>query len=172
MIYKDYYEEPGIKEICHAIKQAEDPYARQIALHTVADCLAREVLDIGSPCFLIPAPQSSGRAEYTKDICMLISGMTGANVLDVVGCVPHEPVYTQKRKGIYGENLRAEFFRTGDVPEAGALFFVDNVIATGETYTRICRLLSRKPVPLVYAVDHKKLKDKKILGTGNLKRNF
>ena len=164
-LYQDYYTAPGAREVCHALKHANCPCERETALRISAAYLSGTLGAADGKCFLVPAPQSRGRAEYTLDMCMLISAMTGAKVLDVIRCVPHEPLYAQKQKGKDINRLQAEFYLADKVPEIGRIFLVDNVIATGETYTRISRLFNRRLIPLVYAVDYKSLKDRTILET-------
>lgn len=160
MIFQDYYSTPGVRETCHQMKEG-DGYLREKAITKAAIYLAQEG-GINSTCYLIPAPQHSGRALYTKDLCEKIAHLTGACVLDIVRCHPHDAMYEQKqeRPGCLPE---AEFFLEGFIPEDGTLLFIDNVISTGETFNRINVLFGGALLPMPYAVDYTRLADEKIL---------
>lgn len=83
-----YYGDPGVRQICHEVKQNEVPDLKQKAIEQIAENLVkRNFVKLGD--VLIPAPQHTGDAEYTKEIAELISGKTGAVVADVLKCTPH-----------------------------------------------------------------------------------
>ena len=161
MIFQDYYSTPGVRETCHKLKEAENLREFTSALYTAANHLAAAG-SIDSTCFLVPAPQHTGKATYTKELCETISLMTGATVLDIVRCRPHAPLYVQKQDRDC-KHLDAEFYLSGPCPEEENLLFIDNVIATGATFSKICTLFDGKLKPMPYAVDYTRLKDEKIL---------
>ena len=161
MIFQDYYSTPLVRETCHQLKEAEAQGDRIEALERAARYLSEEG-GIDNTCYLIPAPQHTGRAVYTRDLCEKISGMTAAAVLDIVRCHPHDPMYVQKQ-GIADGSPEAEFYLEGILPEHGKLLLIDNVIATGETFNRIRALIGRRLQPMPYAVDYTRLKDEKLL---------
>lgn len=161
MIFQDYYITPGVRETCHKLKEAENLSEFTSALYAAAQYLADEG-NIDSTCFLVPAPQHTGKATYTKELCEALSLMTGATVLDIVRCRPHAPLYIQKQNRDCRQ-LNAEFYLSGPYPEKGKLLFIDNVIATGATFSKICALFDGKLKPMPYAVDYTRLKDEKIL---------
>lgn len=144
----DYYKTPGIREICHAVKQRKDIHLQKSAIQTIADyMLSLGVVDSNS--ILVPAPQHTGKAEYTKEICSLLSNKTGAKIADVLKCNPHIPLYEQKQCGKAELNLISD----GEIPFKGNVYFVDNVISTGLTYKKACETLGYQLIPLVYAID-------------------
>lgn len=108
--------------------------------------------EINNHSVLIPAPQHTGKAEYTKAICDLVASVTGANVADMLQRKPGISLYEQKLQGI----AELELFKSGIVPD-GKLFFVDNVLATGTTYRKACEALGATLEPLVYAIDTGKI---------------
>ena len=82
MIFQDYYSTPLVRETCHQLKEAEAQGDRIEALERAARYLSEEG-GIDNTCYLIPTPQHTGRAVYTRDLCEKISGMTAAAVLDI-----------------------------------------------------------------------------------------
>lgn len=153
--YHSYYSDPGIREVCHAVKQSTDLDARQAAINSMADYFSNlGVFD--SSCILIPAPQHSGNAEYTKTISEIVSKRTGATMLDIVKCQPHEPLYNQKYKG--NKVLDLDLYLAGKVPEGKKIILIDNVISTGETVFKISNLLKKPVIPVVYAIDDTRFK--------------
>ena len=150
MYYNDYYETPGARELCHAVKEEPDPVLRQAAIEEMASYFASlGILDEDS--YLVPAPQHCGYAEYMLDIAQLVSEMTGAHVLDIVACEPHEPLHSRKLAGTFSVDA-IQCWLTDDYPEEGVLFFLDNMMSSGITYESVAALFDRPIYPLVYAV--------------------
>lgn len=144
-----YYHSPGVRENCHDVKQKQDDRLRNKAINQIAeDLVLRGIVQVGD--ILIPAPQHSGNAEYTKDIANIISEKTGAIVADVIKCVPHRSLYEQKDMG---EKPTLNLYRDGDLPNGRQYFFVDNVISTGLTFRQANQLCRFQLKPLVYAID-------------------
>jgi hypothetical protein len=158
MKYPDYYGTHGVREICHAAKEGSLE-EREHALRAMAAHIASlSILHQGD--LLVPAPQRTGKAEYTLELASLLARMTGAVVLDVVACVPHAGAYETKLAGL---EPHVEFFLTGTVPKNGRLFMVDNVMATGATFSAMDMLLGGRLMPLPYAVDYTKLEDPAVI---------
>ena len=152
MLFKDYCRSPGAREACLAVKQAADAAARAQAVKDMAEFFAASGA-VREGSVLIPAPQHSGKAEYTKDIAEAVSRMTGAAVADVLKCRPHEPLYEIKRAG---RKARLFFWPDGEIPEGKEIFFLDNVIGTGMTFLAARRAIGAPLKPLAYAVDTEK----------------
>ena len=148
MEYQSYYNTPGVRDVCHAVKQVSDISARRHAVEIIAAYFI-EIGVVDEDSVLIPIPQHTGRSEYTLEIARAVAKATGAKVADIVRCQPHEPLYDRKLEGY--DDLG--FFLDGDVPERGKLFLVDNVIGTGKTFFSVAALLGRPAAPLVYAID-------------------
>ena len=148
-----YYEDPGVREICHAIKEG-DKGERKAYIDTIAGHFSNSNL-IQKGDFLIPAPQHHGQAEYTLELSNLVAIKTGAIIADILTCQPHEPLYNLKQKGL---SHILQFQLKDNIPE-GNCFLVDNVIATGQTYFQIQNFLQIPLCPLVYAIDYSTFTD-------------
>ncbi len=138
-----YYESKGTQDICHLVKEG-NPKAIEIIAY---DLLKRDIVKPGD--IIVPSPQHNGEAEYTKDIANIVSKRTDAKVMDLLKCYPHVPLYEQKRKSI---TLELKMYMKEIFKSRHTVYFLDNVIATGQTYKEAERLISDIK-PLVYAVD-------------------
>ena len=153
----DYYGTPGVRETCHELKEginflttSKETYNK--AIIKVAEFL-RATNILTQKDYLVPAPQHTGKAEYTLDIAKILSADTGATVLNILGRTPSETWYRLKKKKI---PVTPEFYlKTSSIPEKGRLFFVDNVIDTGITFRTANILLGGRLNPLVYATVNK-----------------
>lgn len=167
MRFQDYYRVPGVRETCHAVKQAEDMAIRDEAIARIVEYM----LSLGavrSSSVIVPAPQHGGRAEYTLRIAEAVARETGAKVLDIIGCKPHHPLYEQKLAGVEEPSLC--LYLTAEAPspseadgwEDGEWFLVDNVISTGRTLGATSALIEerygRELSPLVYAIDYGRMR--------------
>lgn len=169
MKYQDYQTTPGVRELVDALKQTEDPFLKKRATAAITNWFLR-FGQVDRSSYLVPVPQHSGDAEYTKDICEALSSMTGAKVLDIVKCSP-VPCINKYKPKIESEY---EFYRTNTVPKVknSRFYFVDTIINTGETYRQVNDLFDQELVPMVFAVDYKKLKDQNILTAGKKPEKF
>ena len=163
LIYLDYYSTPDTREICHAVKQDLDPKTQQQAIETIASAiLASNNLDnTYNPTYLIPTPQHTGSATYTRKIATIIANQTNTHLLDIVKRKPDISLYAQKQNG--QTNKTATFYLNGTYPENAKLILIDNVISSGYTYRAINALFNQNLIPITYAVDYTQLKDQKIL---------
>lgn len=144
MIYQSYYNTPGVREVCHAVKQNNS-----YAVRVIAEYLTEQA-DIKTHDILIPVPQHTGRATYNKAIADIIATRTGANIFDVLRCKPRETLYKQKLR--QSEQLHTDFYLADEIP-TGKIYIIDNVIATGQTIFDILELLKTSFIPLVFAID-------------------
>lgn len=154
-IGRSYYGEPGVREICHAVKQSEDAELKKPAIRIIADDLISRGI-VTENDILIPAPQHTGNAEYTREIAERIASVTGARVADILKCIPHISLYEQKETGAVPE---LNLYIAGGLPKGKPYFFVDNVISTGTTFRKVNQLFCMKLKPLVYAIDETKHPD-------------
>ncbi len=145
-----YYETPGTREICHALKEKKGMDGYNDAINEVTKYLnGLHIVKKGD--YLVPVPQHTGKAEYTLDIAEKLAFLTEATVLDVVGRTPSETWYSVKKKG--SSYVKPCFFLKNDnIPTDKKLFFLDNVISTGMTYRKVSELFQKELIPLVYAV--------------------
>ena len=140
---KNYYADYGVREICHKVKQKN------------RDCIlemANSIFNAGSfdtDSVLIPVPQHSGVAEYTKEIARLISKWSGACVADILRRKPGDTRYNQKQAG---KDETLSLWLTRPLPKHGKIYLVDNVVATGLTI-HACRDLVGDCGLAVFAVD-------------------
>lgn len=136
--------------ICHLIKERN-----KNAIIKAAKYIAKLNI-IGKDSILVPAPQHTGKPIYTKEIADIVAYFTGATVLDVVKCIPHETLYQQKLKG----NINVpKFYLNGniEVNKDKDVFLIDNVISTGTTFNNINKLFKNTIIPLPYTVDYRTL---------------
>lgn len=149
----DYYRTKGIQKICHDIKQTEDKELRQKAVKVIGDYFIKlDVLDKNS--VLIPAPQHTGKAEYTLDLCNYIASKTGSTVWDNLARIPDKTLYDKRKED--AEHIHTLAISLKDIENKlpkGKYFFIDNVLTTGVTFMTTCSLLGVRIYPLVYAID-------------------
>ncbi len=144
----EYYSD-GANILCHAVKDGDCDAIIQMAQEIVF----MENIPEGS--VLIPAPQHTGRAEYTLILAQEIACLTNSIVFDILRCKPHESQYVLKQKGI---DVSFDFYLSGPKPKGMNVFFVDNVISSGKTFATARKILGKHLRPLVYAVDSTRLK--------------
>ena len=148
----DYYLGTRVRSNCRVVKTPGMSREKLAAIDEISDALLGSRL-ITSKSVLVPAPQHSGRAEYMLRIANRLSSLTGAQVLDIVRCVPHLPSYTLKKQG---KAAVVEFFLDGEVAEGRDIVFIDNVISTGRTFADVNSLFGGVLKPLFYAADYRK----------------
>ncbi len=146
--FQSYYDTPGVRAICHALKQDADIKAQQTAIRKVADYMSQFV---SSGDILLPAPSHTGRATYMLNVANMVARSTGAEVMDILTSDPHKPLYDRKKTG---EEIHLEIKAIGAIPQGKKVWFVDNVYATGTTYKAAQRALPGSEIDLlVFAVD-------------------
>ncbi len=144
-----YYETPGVRDICHALKERKGKNDYNDALDEVATYLKSLNIVKEGDC-LVPVPQHTGKAEYTLDLAERLAFSTGATVLDIVGRIPSETWYSEKKRG--SSETPCFFLKSSNIPSEKRLFFLDNVLSTGMTYRKVSELFQKELIPLVYAV--------------------
>lgn len=153
---KSYYNSTGTREICHILKEADKKSEEyKNAVEQVADYFVKQNI-FDSKSILIPAPQHTGKAEYTYNIAASISRKTHSSIADVLKCKPHETLYEQKKNGkepdveFYLENAdesTMQFWK-----EKGyKVYLIDNNISTGLTFNRAEELIPGL-IPAPYAI--------------------
>lgn len=150
MTMLEYYVD-GANVLCHAAKDGS-----MEALDIMAKAIATSE-QIPQNAVLVPVPQHTGRAGYTRILAEKISLITGAEVYDVLACKPHDSTYEAKKKGIEPD---FSFFLTGNIPSGRPVYLVDNVISTGRTFHEARKVLGERLIPLVYAVDSTRLEER------------
>lgn len=155
-----YYKDSGVRQICHEVKQTSDLELQEHVVRKIAqDLIGRNVVRQGD--ILIPAPQHTGNAEYTKRIAEIVAKETGAVTADILKCVPHFSWFEAK---LAGKPMQLGLYLSGTIPAGRHFYFIDNVISTGRTFTEANRLFKGNLCPLVYAVDE--TKERELLKNG------
>ena len=144
--YLNYYE-PRIRELCHAVKE-RDPDAIKDAANMFLD------MDIPLDAILMPAPQHTGQAVYTKEIADIIARETGIEVMDILRCEPRETLYALKKRGISVPN--AGIYSLTAIPNGRPVYLIDNVIDIGSTVMSAGQALGINVIPLVIASTEKR----------------
>lgn len=152
---KSYYNSIDTRTICHELKEGNDTEKYRQAVKMVGDYFINQNV-LNDKSILIPAPQHTGNAEYTKDIAKYVQHKIHCSVADVLKCKPHEPLYNQKKEGnelelnLYLENAENKTFdfwkEKGYTP-----YLLDNVISTGKTFNEAQNLIPDL-VPLSYSI--------------------
>ena len=139
----NYYENLPVRSTCHAVKNGNEQAIAKIAEYLIS----LNVVTANS--VLVPAPQHTGHAEYTKAIAKIIADRTGATVADILKRKPGVSAYETKALGL---TIKPDLFTLSEIPKSDQIFLVDNVLATGATYLAAQELIPGI-IPLVYAVD-------------------
>lgn len=153
---KSYYNSTGTREICHILKEADKKSEEyKNAVEQVADYFVKQNI-FDSKSILIPAPQHTGKAEYTWNIAAAISRQTYCSIADVLKCKPHETLYEQKKNGkepdveFYLENADDSTIKLWK--ESGyKVYLLDNNISTGLTFNKAENLIPGL-IPAPYAI--------------------
>ena len=156
--FHDYYGDPGVKEICHAVK-SENKEAREVAINAMALYLYNMICEqkflIKEDLIFVPIPQHTGKAEYTLKIAERLKELFDRSncdistyVLDILKCQPHKAIYELKKEENYN-NLKFSYHYSCDWSDVDYLMknsiiknfnsfpkkflLLDNVIGTGYT---------------------------------------
>lgn len=158
------YRADGVSDIAHAVKSDNpDLLKKWIAINKIANHIIEQNF-LSSKDYIVPAPQHTGRAEYTLQIAKIISRETGCKIADVLGCHPRDTLYNLKKKnGSKSIEDSGLYLLTDDFPKYN-VWFLDNVTATGKTFNDARKLIPHLK-PLIYSVSTKvniKNKNRKI----------
>jgi predicted amidophosphoribosyltransferase len=121
-------EEAQIRDIAYALKKAE-PEAVAVAAPTMAALIA-------GPCWLIPIPASNGSLDANIALARAVATLVpGAHVkLAIARSQPVESSTDRRRRRMNGLQAHEHHFvRTGGPVNPLPVYFVDNVITTGNT---------------------------------------
>lgn len=124
-----YYEVPGLRELCHAVK-AMDKESYVDAAELLADLVDENAL---SGYTIIPIPNHSGKAEYTLEILKQLKNIININIKDCLTSAEHAPMYSIKKDKSILHKDDLGFVKHGTINPNRTILF-DNVIGTGTTY--------------------------------------
>ena len=145
------YRTEGASDDAHNVKSDNpDLLKKKIAINRIA----KHIIDqnvLTSKDYIVPAPQHTGRAEYTLDIAKIISKETGCKIADILGCKPRDTLYNLKKKhGAKSIEDSGLYLLTKKFPKYN-VWFLDNVTATGTTFNDARKLIPHLK-PLIYSV--------------------
>lgn len=163
---KSYYNSKNTRKLCHIIKEADrNSEEYKNAIEQMADYFVKQGI-FNEKSILVPAPQHTGKAEYTWHLAAAISQKTNSPIADILRCKPHETLYEQKKNGIepdvefYLENAKGvkdlenlfdettmEFWKRNK----DKVYLLDNNISTGLTFNKAEKLLPGL-IPAPYAI--------------------
>lgn len=147
------YRGDDVRGNAHAVKSSNtDPLTKYMAIRNIALHIINQNI-LSERDTIVPAPQHTGKAEYTLQIAKMVSEHTGCRIADILECVPRETLYDLKKKKGSNRDIEIEtgLYLSGEIPQNTTLWFLDNIIASGRTYLDAKKLIPKlKPLP--YAV--------------------
>lgn len=149
----DYYNENGVRKTCHDVKNDASMMSHILATCRMASDFVK-TMPIRQGDIIVPAPQHTGHATYTKEIADMVAEATGAVVWDVLRCTPRPSLYERK---LAGEKPSVDIFLSKDIPlirKGKTVYFLDNVISTGATFKASVKAFGHRMIPMVYATDN------------------
>lgn len=157
------YRSLGVKDVAHSVKSDNpDILKKWIGIKKIADHIINQNV-LTPKDTIIPAPQHTGRAEYTLEIAKIVSEQTGCKIADVLGCKPRDTLYNlKKKKGSKNITDSGLYLLTDKFPKYN-VWFLDNVTATGTTFNDARKLIPHIK-PLIYSISPRlkvKMKNRK-----------
>lgn len=157
------YRSLGVKDVAHSVKSDNpDILKKWIGIKKIADHIINQNI-LTPKDTIIPAPQHTGRAEYTLEIAKIVSEQTGCKIADVLGCVPRDTLYNlKKRHGSSSITDSGIYLLNNKFPKYN-VWFLDNVTATGTTFNDARKLIPHIK-PLIYSISPRlkvKMKNRK-----------
>lgn len=129
--------------------------ARAALLMTAA---VREVVPSSGNVVLVPIPNRTGRAGYTKTLAEKISEATGLPVVDALASNAHVPLYDIKKENRAPETLPLNFFKIQTIPPDRVPILIDNVLDTGHTARAAYEAIGRNDTLMAVLGDTHKFK--------------
>lgn len=157
------YRSEGVSNIAHSVKSDnEDLLTKTIGINKIAQHIINQNV-LSEKDYIVPAPQHTGRADYTLKIAKIISDKTGCKIADVLGCKPRDTLYNlKKKKGAKNITDSGLYLLTDKFPKYN-VWFLDNVTATGTTFNDARKLIPHIK-PLIYSISPRlkvKMKNRK-----------
>ena len=142
IFYARNYHDTGVRETTHKIKTGDKETIMLAALEM------RYL--VPKYCVLVPVPGHHGTPEYTKELCIILSELTGCQTKDIIRGNERPSWCFLKKKGLIltDEDFGFRIFEGVSKP----ILLVDNVYATGTTYRALKRILPGAKI-LVYSID-------------------
>lgn len=120
-----------VAPIARKVKAGDDmAIAKAAAMMTAA---VRNVIPKDKQVVLVPIPNRTGRAGYTKTLAEKISEALHLPVIDALASNTHEPLYLVKKANGSLDEVPLYFYRIRRVPRDKIPILIDNVLDTGHT---------------------------------------
>ena len=120
-----------VAPIARKVKAGDDmAIARAAAMMTTA---VRNIMPADRQAVLVPIPNRTGRAGYTKTLAEKISEALHLPVIDALANNTHEPLYLVKKANGSLDEMPLYFYRIRRVPKDKVPILIDNVLDTGHT---------------------------------------
>ncbi|QUB51702.1 MutS N-terminal domain-containing protein [Prevotella nigrescens] len=120
-----------VAPIARKVKAGDDmAIAKAAAMMTAA---VRNVMPKDKQVVLVPIPNRTGRASYTKTLAEKISEALHLPVIDALASNTHEPLYLVKKANGSLDEVPLYFYRIRRVPRDKIPLLIDNVLDTGHT---------------------------------------
>lgn len=120
-----------VAPIARKVKAGDDmAIAQAAAMMTTA---VRNIMPADRQAVLVPIPNRTGRAGYTKTLAEKISEALHLPVIDALASNTHEPLYLVKKANGSLDEMPLYFYRIRRVPKDKVPILIDNVLDTGHT---------------------------------------
>lgn len=131
-----------VAPIARKVKAGDDmAIAKAAAMMTAA---VRNVMPKDKQVVLVPIPNRTGRAGYTKTLAEKISEALHLPVIDALASNTHEPLYLVKKANGSLDEVPLYFYRIRRVPRDKIPILIDNVLDTGHTAMAAYEALGRQ----------------------------
>lgn len=131
-----------VAPIARKVKAGDDmAIAKAAAMMTAA---VRNVMPKDKQVVLVPIPNRTGRAGYTKTLAEKISEALHLPVIDALASNTHEPLYLVKKANGSLDEVLLYFYRIRRVPRDKIPILIDNVLDTGHTAMAAYEALGRQ----------------------------
>ncbi|ELX67204.1 MULTISPECIES: MutS N-terminal domain-containing protein [Prevotella] len=131
-----------VAPIARKVKAGDDmAIAKAAAMMTAA---VRNVMPKDKQVVLVPIPNRTGRAGYTKTLAEKISEALHLPVIDALASNTHEPLYLVKKANGSIDEVPLYFYRIRRVPRDKIPILIDNVLDTGHTAMAAYEALGRQ----------------------------
>lgn len=120
-----------VAPIAQKVKAGDDmAIAKAAAMMTAA---VRNVMPKDKQVVLVPIPNRTGRAGYTKTLAEKISEALHLPVIDALASNTHDPLYLVKKTNGSLDEVPLYFYRIRRLPRNKIPILIDNVLDTGHT---------------------------------------
>ncbi|MFC2511671.1 MAG: DNA mismatch repair protein MutS [Prevotella denticola] len=131
-----------VAPIARKVKAGDDmAIAKAAAMMTAA---VRNVIPKDKQVVLVPIPNRTGRAGYTKTLAEKISEALHLPVIDALASNTHEPLYLVKKANGSLDEVPLYFYRIRRVPRDKIPILIDNVLDTGHTVMAAYEAIGRQ----------------------------